>query len=139
MVIHEEPRRLTKLAEFSDPRVASLAELIPPSFVVSAKLSQAISEYADSRRHLAPQRANEIAVHFAQPLLQRFGIPTNTDADLFVCALYYRTFVEQTPDVESTKTKLENPQPDEALPQAATEPTLPTIASKTVEITAEEA
>ena len=139
MVIHEEPRRLTKLAEFSDPRVASLAELIPPSFVVSAKLSQAISEYADSRRQVAPQRANEIAVHVARPLLQRFGIPTNTDADLFVCALYYRTFVEQTSGDESSKTKLENSKPTKAMPRATTEPTQPAIAVKTVEITAEEA
>ena len=100
MVIHEEPRTLTKLSEFSDPRVASLAELIPPSFVAPAKLSRAVSEYVDSRGRLAPQRANEIAIHVAQPLLQRFSIPANTDADLFLCALYYRTFAGQSSDDE---------------------------------------
>lgn len=117
MVIHEEPRMLTKLNEFSDPRVASLAELIPPSFVVSAQFSRTISEYVDGRPHLAPQRANEIAVHVAQPLLQRFGIPANTDADLFLCALYYRTFAEKSSDEDAkeqdsptpvTKTEPEN-------------------------------
>jgi uncharacterized RDD family membrane protein YckC len=98
MVIHEEPRTMTKLNEFSDPRVAALGERIPPSFVVSAKLSRTISEYVDGRRHLAPQRANEIAVHVARPLMGRFGIPANTDADLFICALYYVTFAEQPSD-----------------------------------------
>ena len=122
MVIHEEPRSFTKLAEFSDPRVASLAELIPPTFVVSAKLSRAISEYVDSRAKLAPQRANEIAVHVAQPLLQRFGIPTNTDADLFVYALYFRTFAGQPSDEET-----------------APEPVAQALPAKMVVITAEDA
>ncbi len=102
MVIHEEPRMLTKLNQFSDPRVASLAELIPPVFVVSAKLSRTVSEYVDGRQHLAPQRANEIASHVARPLLHKFGIPGNTDADLFLCALYYRTFAEELSDDEAT-------------------------------------
>ena len=126
MVIHEEPRRLSKVAEFSDPRVASLAELIPPTFVVSAKLSRAISEYVDSRAKLAPQQANEIAVHVARPLLQRFGIPTNTDADLFVCALYFRTFAGQPSD-------------DEPTPQPTAEPIAQGLTAKTVVVTAEEA
>ncbi|MDA8563038.1 RDD family protein [Mariniblastus sp.] len=138
MVIHEEPRTLSKLAEFSDPRVASLAELIPPTFVVSAKLSRAISEYVDSRGRLAPQRANEIAVHVAQPLLQRFGIPTNTDADLFVCALYFRTFAGQPSDDELTTTEPARSEPTEPAPQLAVASVDQATEAKTVEVTATE-
>ena len=139
MVIHEEPRTLNKLAEFSDPRVASLAELIPPTFVLSANLSRAISEYADSRRKLAPQRANEIAVHVAQPLLNRFGIPASTDADLFVCALYYRTFAGQPSNDEPTKSEPTPSEQIEPTPQSAAEPADQLSAAKTVVVTAEEA
>jgi len=139
MVIHEEPRTLTKLAEFSDPRVAALAELIPPTFVVSAKLSRAISEYVDGRRHLAPQRAHEIAIHVAQPLLQRFGIPATTDTDLFVCALYFRTYADQPSDDESSKTPLESSKVAEALPVAAAEAVKQASPTETVVVTAEEA
>jgi len=138
MVIHEEPRTLTKLAEFSDPRVAKLAELIPPAFVVSAKLSRAISEYVDSREKLAPQRAHEIAVHVAAPLLQRFGIPADTDTDLFVCALYFRTFASQPSDDESSKTNPNNSQAVEALPLAASESTAQPSVAETVVVLAEE-
>ena len=138
MVIHEEPRTLTKLAEFSDSRVASLAELIPPTFVVSAKLSRAISEYVDSRKQLAPQRAHEIAVHVAAPLLQRFGIATDTDTDLFVCALYFRTFASQSSDDEPSKTNAKDSQATEALPVAASEPAAQPSAAVSVVVVAEE-
>lgn len=112
MVIHEEPRTLRKLDDFSDQRVASLAELIPPSFVISANLSRTISEYVDGRNRLAPQRANEIAMHVAKPLLQQFGIPPNTNADLFLCALYYRTFADQTLDSDSKTLPKDSPNQD---------------------------
>jgi uncharacterized RDD family membrane protein YckC len=98
MVIHEEPRELARLETFEDQRVTLLAEHVPPSFVPSAKLTRAISQYIDARKTLAPQRANEIAVHVAGPLIHRFGLMSDTNPDLFLCALYHRMFA--TPQAE---------------------------------------
>jgi len=138
MVIHEEPRMLAKLAEFSDPRVAALSEHIPPSFVVSAKLSRTISEYVDGRRHVAPQRASEIAAHLARPLMQRLGIPADTDADLLVCALYYRTFAGQPSGNEPSKAERKLLQRTESSTHADLGTTAPPVTTQTVSVTAEE-
>jgi uncharacterized RDD family membrane protein YckC len=92
IVINEQISRAPSLVTFSDPRVPDLAALIPAGFVVSASLSKAIADYADQRRHLPPQRVGEIASHVARPLLQRFGLPADTNYDLLLCALYYKTF-----------------------------------------------
>ncbi len=41
----------------------------------------------------------EIANYLAKPLIEKFGILPDTDPDLFLCALYYKTFVaSQAPD-----------------------------------------
>ena len=92
VVISEEITRLPNLASFMDERVAQLAELIPASFVVPATMAKAIAEYVDRRKFLPFQRASEIASHLATPLLEKFGIPPDTDHDLFLCALYHKTF-----------------------------------------------
>jgi len=92
MVINEQLSKPPGLIKFSDPRVPDLAAMIPAGFVVSPSLSKAIADYADQRQHLPPQRVGEIASHVARPLLERFGLPPNTNFDLLLCALYYKTF-----------------------------------------------
>ena len=92
VVVNEEINRLPNLASFMDERVAQLAELIPNGFVVPATMGKAIAEYVDRRKFLPFQRASEIASHLAAPLLEKFGIPSDTDHDLFLCALYHKTF-----------------------------------------------
>lgn len=92
IVINEQLSRPPGLIKFTDPRVPDLAALIPAGFVVSASLAKAIADYADQRQHLPPQRVGEIASHLARPLLERFGLPPNTNFDLLLCALYYKTF-----------------------------------------------
>ena len=92
VVVNEEQNRLPSLASFVDQRVPQLAELIPTSFVVPATMAKTIAQYVDRRRFLLPQRASEIASHLAKPLLEKFGIPPDTDHDLFLCALYHKTF-----------------------------------------------
>lgn len=93
MVIVEDRRPLTGVATLEDPRVAQLAGWIPPGFVVSRKLAQALADYVDRRRHFSAARRREIARHVAQPLVERFGLPRDTSYDLLLCALYYRTFI----------------------------------------------
>ena len=92
VVVNEEQKRLPSLAAFVDQRVPQLAELIPTSFVVPATMAKTIAQYVDRRKFLLPQRASEIASHLARPLLEKFGIPADTDHDLFLCALYHKTF-----------------------------------------------
>ncbi len=92
VVVSETDSFQPTLLDFSDPRVPQLAELIPPTFIPSQQLMRAIASYADQRRQLPPQRAREIAAHVAVPLLEKFHIPLDTDYDLFLCSLYFRTF-----------------------------------------------
>lgn len=103
VVVNEELNRLPNLASFMDERVPQLAELIPTSFVVPATMAKAIAEYVDRRKFLPYQRASEIASHLSVPLLEKFGIGPDTDHDLFLCALYHKTFssaqLEESQDV----------------------------------------
>ena len=96
VVVSETESFQPTLLNFSDPRVPQLAELIPPTFVPSQQLMRAVASYADQRRRLPSQRAREIAAHVAVPLLEQFNIPSDTDYDLFLCALYFRTFTSLT-------------------------------------------
>ena len=93
VVVNEEKKRRPQLATFLDERVPQLAELIPTSYVVSGSLSRVIAEYVDQRRFLPFQRASETAGYVAAPLINKFGLLPDTDHDLFLCALYYKTFV----------------------------------------------
>lgn len=94
VVVTDAQTNRPSLVKFSDPRVASLAELIPQHFVPTNQLARAIASYVDLRRSIYPQRANEIAAHVAVPLLEKFGLLPDTDYDLFICSLYYKTFLD---------------------------------------------
>ena len=76
--------------------------MIPANFQTTPSLANALSTYGDARPRLAPEHRAEFAGHLAVPLKERFGFPADTDNDLLLCALYYRTFAE-----------VENLQPDE--------------------------
>ena len=96
IVVSEQRKWTHGLAQFSDERVPSLAELIPDDFVTSSSLAKTLAEYVDRRRILPYERANEIALHMTGPLLAKFGLPKDTNPDLFLCALYYKTFVKHS-------------------------------------------
>ena len=93
VVITEASKGPPTLAAFTDERVPMLAELIPTSFVVPATMARAVAEYVDQRKYLPFQRATEIASHLAIPLMEKFSIQSDTDHDLFLCAMYYKQFV----------------------------------------------
>jgi len=92
VVVNEEQKRQPNLATFMDARVPQLAEMIPTSFVVPPSMARSIADYVDQRKYLPFQRASEIASHLAAPMIDKFGIPIDTDHDLFLCALYHKTF-----------------------------------------------
>lgn len=106
IVIVEEKSRLLVAADFKDARVKQLAVQLPAGVQLSRKTSQALATYVERRRYLSAARLAEIAAHLAKPLMPRFGLPADTNYDLFVCALYYRTFVVQKHDADSRPTEL---------------------------------
>ncbi len=96
MVVVEPVRGSKAMLKFDDPRVARLAELIPIDFVVDHKLASALSSYVERRHFLGEQRVAEIASRLAPTLRHRFGMPSSTNGDLLLCALYQRTFLEES-------------------------------------------
>ena len=93
MVVNEEGSRDPHVQAFADSRVPQLAELIPSSFYVSNSLSKAVAVYVERREQLGVARSGEIAAKLAGSLIERFGLPADTDADLLICSLYYKVFV----------------------------------------------
>lgn len=91
VVVREAKISSPNLVSFADPRVPMLAELIP-NFVPSNNFAKAIASYADLRHKVNAQRADYIASHVAKPLLEKFGMASDTNYDLFLCALYYKFF-----------------------------------------------
>ena len=92
MVVLVEREWAPQLAEFSDPRVAQLAEIIPNDFVVTPSLAKALASFVESTVRLGPSHSHEIASKLAYPLMVKFNFPRDTDCTLLLCALYYKTF-----------------------------------------------
>lgn len=122
MVVLVEKKWVPDLTQFEDARVSQLADLIPANFQTTPSMANALSTYGDARPRLAPEHRAEIAAHLAVPLKEKFGFPADTDNDLLLCALYYRTYAEvnqQQLDEEHDedwlllKKKLNGPSPSE--------------------------
>ena len=94
IVVIEERKWTPELAKFDDERVAGLADLIPSGFQVSPSMSRALADYVEQRQYLPYLRAAEIANHLAKPLIEQFGFGKDTDPDLMLCSLYYKTFMQ---------------------------------------------
>lgn len=93
IVVTEETRWTYGLAKFADSRVTKLAETIDDNFIASPTMARTLAEYVDRRRVLPMSRANEIARHLAVPLVEKLGLKADTNADVLLCALYCKTFI----------------------------------------------
>ena len=96
MVVIEERSWLFGVAKVEDARAAQLAEYIPVNFPIPRQLSRAVATYVERRRFFSAARRREIARHLAQPLVERFHLPSDTSYDLMLCALYHRARSEET-------------------------------------------
>lgn len=97
MVIAEQQGWMRSNVRFTDPVVHRFAnEQIPAGFRASPSLTRAIALYVERRRFLSMPRRMEIAQHVGKPLMERFGLPLNTNPDLLLCALYHRAFHQET-------------------------------------------
>ncbi len=93
MVVSEERPWWTGVAQWDDPRVAQLADLLPADLAVSPELARTLAAYVERRPVLHAARRREIARHLGAPLTQQLGLPADTSDDLLVCALYHRAFI----------------------------------------------
>jgi uncharacterized RDD family membrane protein YckC len=104
IVVREESKYASKPVRFDDPRVFQLAELIPPSFVVDRQLARTLASYVERRLQLGPARSDEIAKHLSSQLIEIFGMLPDTNPDLLLCSLYYRTFHDLTENNQEAAT-----------------------------------
>jgi uncharacterized RDD family membrane protein YckC len=100
MVVVEEPPQQHGVVAIRDPGVVELAAALPASIPVSRSLALALSAYVSRRAMFPAPRRWEIARHLGGPLCKRLQLPPSTDPDRLLCALYYRTFIEDRPIVD---------------------------------------
>ena len=106
MVVIEERHWLTGVAKIEDPRIVQLAAHIPADFHVSRTLARALAAYVDRREVFSAARQREVARHLAEPLLAKFGFPSDTGYDLFLCTLYHRAFIADRGEEERATPEL---------------------------------
>ena len=78
-----------------EEEVVRFARSLPVHFVASRAMGHALSVYVARRALFSPARRFEIARTLAEPLCERFGLPADTNPDLLLCAVYYRTFIAE--------------------------------------------
>jgi uncharacterized RDD family membrane protein YckC len=100
MVVVEQRVQLRGVMRMQSPQVQALAAALPADLTISRNLGQALGKYVLRRESFPAARRSEIARHVGAPLVERLGLPPESDHDLLLCALYHRTFV--TDQLEST-------------------------------------
>jgi uncharacterized RDD family membrane protein YckC len=99
MVVIEEPNWLYGLARMQDQRVADLAQALPVRIDIARSTAKALAMYVERRRFFSPARRQEIAMHLGTPLIERYHLPPVSDHDLLLCAVYYKVFVSESPEL----------------------------------------
>ena len=95
-IVVVEERRILLAADYAkDKTIVACAAALPANLQLSRRASKALATYAERRKYLSPSRRIEIASYFVEPIIQRFGLPTDADYDLIMRAMYYRTYVSQ--------------------------------------------
>ncbi|MEX2113019.1 MAG: RDD family protein [Pirellulales bacterium] len=97
IVVVEKRARLRGLAQIDRGEVLELARRLPVGFTASRAMAQALSTYVARRERFSPARRFELARILADPLLERFQLPLDSNPDLLLCALYVRTFLSDRP------------------------------------------
>jgi uncharacterized RDD family membrane protein YckC len=93
IVVVEKRAKLRPLASMNQQEVVQFAQELPVNFVASRAMAQALSIYVARRELFSAPRRFEIARTLAEPLCVRWGLPADTNPDLLLSALYYRTFI----------------------------------------------
>ncbi len=126
MVVLERPTPQPTVIQPEDARAFGLADLIPPTFIPSLSLTQAVAMYMESRRRLPVSRRTEVASKLAQPLIRKFALMPDTSSDLLLCALYVKIFmsVQQQDRGKERMRQTFGVMPGKAIPSSALPPNL---------------
>lgn len=81
---------------FDGAEYVKLVKSIPVTFSVSDDLAKVLGLYVSRRSALTPQRRTEIAGPLAFRLMERAGISSKVDPDIFLCALYQWNLEERS-------------------------------------------
>lgn len=99
IVVVEKRSLWQGLTPMTMPAAIELAQSLPAKFAPNRSLSHALSVYVGRRALFSPARRFEIAATLAGPLCESLGMPAPQDPDLLLCALYYRKFIADRPEV----------------------------------------
>mgnify|MGYP002622780748 CR=1 FL=1 len=92
IVVVERHTRLTGLAQIEHREVLQLARQLPANFTASRQLAQTLSGFVARRGRFSPARRFELAGIPAGPFVERFSLPHDTNPDLLLVSMYFRTF-----------------------------------------------
>jgi uncharacterized RDD family membrane protein YckC len=88
MVVVEEQVRAPIRVDRISPGVVAVERQIPVSFRPDRKLTRALALYIERRDQFSATRRHELARHVAQLLIRRWELPSDTDHDDLMTALY---------------------------------------------------
>jgi uncharacterized RDD family membrane protein YckC len=96
MVIVDERKWVPPKLKLNDPAINQLVESISPSFRMTRSMLRTVALYVERRIRLSQARRKELAMLLASEVMPSAGVPSTTDPDLFLCALYKREYDAQT-------------------------------------------
>jgi uncharacterized RDD family membrane protein YckC len=96
IVVVERGRKLTTLEQVQQPEVLELARRLPVHFSPGRSLSHALALYVARRRTFAPPRREAMAAPLATLIAERLGLPSETNPDLLLSALYVNKFLDES-------------------------------------------
>ncbi len=92
MVVVDDLTWIPPKIKVGDAAVMKLVSAISPSFRMSRSLQRTVASFVERRPNLTKERRVELAKLIAPSLFARAGLPPETNADDFLCALYLREF-----------------------------------------------
>lgn len=101
IVVIEERSGLTGVERIEGDAIERVAAMLPAHWRASRTLTTVLSRYVERRKYFGPARRAEIARHVGSLLVERLGLPPDTDHDALLCALYRQTFLDLRAEEES--------------------------------------
>ncbi|HEX4129948.1 MAG TPA: RDD family protein [Pirellulales bacterium] len=121
MVVIEERSRPQAMVRIVEPAALQLAADLPPKLAIDRGVARALGRYVERRQRFSWARRCEMAYHLAEPLRVKLDLPSATNPDVLLCALYHRIFTAEVAEEPSQPP----PRPMvAALPGAITVPAL---------------
>ena len=100
MVVIEERSGMRGLIKIEGEAIDRILAELPAGWVPSRTLAHALSQYVERRKFFGPARRAEIARHVGSILVERLGLPADTDHDALLCAAYRRLFLQEEMEEE---------------------------------------